>query len=959
MKKYGRYICGVLTIAALLGTNASGPVPVAWAAEQSGQDALRQDGQTGGEAREPDGGQNVGDDRNSGGQNTGNGQNMGDSQNTGNGQNSGNGQTMGDDQNPGSSQTTGDGQNTGNGQNTGDSQNAGNGQTTGDSQNTGDGQTTGDSQNSGGQNTGNSQNTGDSQNSGGQNTDNGQTTGDSQNSGGQNTDNGQNTGNSENSGDGQDSGDSENSGSSQTTGDSQNPDDGQPSGDIQAPDGGQAPEEGQNPEDGQESGDGSGEDGLAGKDDSRVFAEVDQETAEWIRTAGEALAQIAAERDIMALVYLSDEYPVRVSPSYESETAVTVLSGQTVNILDMAVDENMEVWHYVKLGYMGQEIYGYVPRTNLACSDERFLAWEETFGMNAAAYAVDGERAGYADIEQFPESYRPALLELKKKHPNWTFVVMNTTLDWRTTIDAELQGGKSLVYKTLPEWTKNGLYDTGTWYYASRAAVEVYMDPRNALTENAIFQFEQLTYNEQYHTLDAVAKFLKSTFMTDDGGKLAPGTNSTYAQLFWEIGREDGRKVSPFHLAARVLQEQGNGTSPLISGTYSGYEGYYNYFNVGATGQTDQQVITSGLKYARDHGWNSVDKALRGGADFISANYIKRAQDTLYLQKFNVNPKGTPNAYAPYTHQYMQNITAPTTEGLSIKRLYEGAGSLENTFVFKIPVFENMPASPCQAPTVSTEVVLALPEGYGDSVMWLDGVAYQGELRNGSLIVNAPDGNAKTAVVYKYDDKGVPVGMYVWSLSYNGTIYTATAEPGLQDLLTYHGFSIRVTGDTGIRFKTGISTELRAQLIKKGVNGYVLKEYGTLVMNNANMGQYPMIKGGAKVAGGISYGIDASGKKQDVVFEIMDGRYRFTSVLVKIPVEQYKTEFAFRGYAVLERNGTQVIVYGPPKARSIYDLAKVLLGNGTYEPGSESYVFLEKLVGDADALQSPAAAEEE
>lgn len=944
MKRYGRYICGVLTIAALLGTNASGPVPVAWAAEQSGQDALRQDGQTagdggmagagqtGGEAREPDGGQNVGDDRNSGGQNTGNGQNMGDSQNTGNGQNSGNGQTMGDDQNPGSSQTTGDSQNTGNGQNTGDSQNSGNGQTTGDSQNTGDGQTAGDSQNSGGQNTGN-----------------GQTTGDNQNSGGQNTDNGQNTGNSENSGDGQNPGDSENSGSSQTTGDSQNPDDGQPSGDIQAPDGGQAPEEGQNPEDGQESGDGSGEDGLAGKDDSRVFAEVDQETAEWIRTAGEALAQIAGERDIMALVYLSDEYPVRVSPSYESETAVTVLSGQTVNILDMAVDENMEVWHYVKLGYMGQEIYGYVPRTNLACSDERFLAWEETFGMNAAAYAVDGERAGYADIEQFPESYRPALLELKKKHPNWTFVVMNTTLDWRTTIDAELQGGKSLVYKTLPEWTKNGLYDTGTWYYASRAAVEVYMDPRNALTENAIFQFEQLTYNEQYHTLDAVAKFLKSTFMTDDGGKLAPGTNSTYAQLFWEIGREDGRKVSPFHLAARVLQEQGNGTSPLISGTYSGYEGYYNYFNVGATGQTDQQVITSGLKYARDHGWNSVDKALRGGADFISANYIKRAQDTLYLQKFNVNPKGTPNAYAPYTHQYMQNITAPNTEGLSIKRLYEGAGSLENTFVFKIPVFENMPASPCQAPTVSTEVALALPEGYGDSVMWLDGVAYQGELRNGSLIVNAPDGNAKTAVVYKYDDKGVPVGMYVWSLSYNGTVYTATAEPGLQDLLTYEGFAIRITGKSGIRIKTGISKDLRANLITTGVNGYTLKEYGTLVMNDADMSQYPMVKGGAKVAGSLSYGTDSDGNKKDVAFELVEGRYRFTAVLVGIPVAEYKTEFAFRGYAVLEKNGVSVTIYGPPRAKSIYELAKLLLERGTYKPGSEAYAFLEKLISDADA----------
>lgn len=191
--------------------------------------------------------------------------------------------------------------------------------------------------------------------------------------------------------------------------------------------------------------------------------------------------------------------------------------------------------------------------------------------------------------------------------------------------------------------------------------------------------------------------------------------------------------------------------------------------------------------------------------------------------------------------------------------------------------------------------------------------------------------------------------MYVWSLSFNGTIYTATAEPGLEDLLTYHGFSIRVTGNTGIRFKTGISTELRSKLTKNGVNGYMLKEYGTLVMNNANMSQYPMIKGGDKVAGGISYGTDSNGNRQDVVFEIADGRYRFTSVLVGIPVEQYKTEFAFRGYAVLEKNGAQVILYGPARARSIYDLAKVLLGNGTYEQGSEAYVFLQKLISDADA----------
>lgn len=684
------------------------------------------------------------------------------------------------------------------------------------------------------------------------------------------------------------------------------------------------------------------------EDVSNISGDMDEETAEWIQMAGEALTQIAAEREIMALVYLSDTYPVRLSPSYDSDTVVTVLSGQTVNILDMAVDENMEVWHSVKLNYQGQEVYGYVPRTYLACSDERFLTWEETFGMNAATYTI-GSDGTYADIQQFPESYWPALLELKKLHPNWIFAKMNTTLDWNRTIDMELQDAKSLIHKSRPEWTKNGLYDKGDWYYASRAALEMYMDPRNSLTESAIFQFEQLTYNETYHTQEAVTSFLRNTFMTDAGGKTAPGTQKTYGQLFWEIGSEKGRQVSPFHLAARVYQEQGQGTSPLISGTYPGYEGYYNYFNIKASGTTHEEIYARGLQYAREKGWSDADKSIRGGADFISADYIKRAQDTLYLQKFNVNPPGTPNAFATYTHQYMQNIMAPTTEGMSIMKLYAGAGALDNTFVFKIPVYENMPAQPCGAPTVSTEVVLSLPEGYGDSIMWLDGVAYQGELRNGSLIAKAPDGNAKTAVVYQYDASGVPRGMYVWSLAYNGTVYTATPEPGLQDLLTYHGFSIRVTGNTGIRFKTGISTELREKLTKSGVNGYVLKEYGTLVMNNANISQYPMVKGGEKVVGGISYGTDSSGNRQDVVFEIADGRYRFTSVLVGIPVDQYKTEFAFRGYAVLEKNGVQTMVYGPVKARSIYELAKVLLENGTYQPGSESYVFLEKLVNDADA----------
>ena len=697
-----------------------------------------------------------------------------------------------------------------------------------------------------------------------------------------------------------------------------------------------------------ESSDAEGASEEPGRAWKRTSGAMDEETAGWVEEAGESLAGLAAQQDIMALVYLSDEYTVRSLPSSESDTVVNVLSGQMVNILDLYINDETEIWYYVNLEYKGVQMYGYVESAYLACSDARFLEWQTQYGMDfsAAAYTVDGaERAAYPDIEQFPESYRPALQALKEKHPNWTFVKMNTTLDWEFSISSELMNDRSLVYKTLPDWAKNGLYDKGTWYYASEAAVKVYMDPRNSLTESAVFQFEQLTYNEAYHTLEAVDSFLGNTFMNSNAP--APGSDKTYAQLFWEIGREDGRKVSPFHLAARVLQEQGAGTSPLISGKYPGYEGYYNYFNVGASGNTNQQVIESGLKYAKDHGWSTVEAALRGGADFISANYIKKGQDTLYLQKFNVNPNG---AYAPFTHQYMQNISAPTSEASSIRRLYEGAGALDSTFVFKIPVYENMPAAPCGPPNASTEITLPLPEGYGDPVMWLDGVAYPAEVRNGSLVVTAPNGNAKTAVLYKYNENGVPVGMSVWGSSYNGVVYTAIPISGLEDLLTYHGFSIRITGKSGIRFKTGISTELRGRLLADGVDGYRLKEYGTLVTNNANLGQYPMIKGGTKIAGGVSYGMDGNGNMQDVVFETVDGRYRFTSVLVGLPVEQYKTEFAFRGYAVLEKNGIQTIIYGPVVARSIYALSHQLINQGTYEAGSEADTFLRKLIHDADAL---------
>ena len=415
-----------------------------------------------------------------------------------------------------------------------------------------------------------------------------------------------------------------------------------------------------------------------------------------LEEAKNALQSIIENKSVLALVYLCDSYAVKSEPSAEADTVHTVVSGQTVQITDADLDENGSVWYRTLFYQNGQEYTGYIERGYLAASDEEFMQWEEShIALPPTPMMRKSRRAAvsYPDVDQFPASYQNALYELKNKHPNWVFVKMETGIDWNTAIAKEM-GDKSLVPSGSSGSWQNGVYGQG-WSYASEGILKYYMDPRNFLTDPAVFQFEQLTYNQSYHTAGAVQEIVKSSFMSS----AIPGDSRTYAQAFTTIGQSTG--VSPFHLASRVLQEQGTkGTSALISGTYPGYEGYYNYFNVNASGKTDAQVVQNGLKKAKEQGWNTRYKSLNGGAYIIGANYILKGQDTLYLEKFNVSN----GYYANFTHQYMQNIQAPNSEASSIRKAYSNAGALENSFVFKIPVFRNMPASACTKPN-TTDVI--------------------------------------------------------------------------------------------------------------------------------------------------------------------------------------------------------------------------------------------------------------
>lgn len=83
---------------------------------------------------------------------------------------------------------------------------------------------------------------------------------------------------------------------------------------------------------------------------------------------------------------------------------------------------------------------------------------------------------------------------------------------------------------------------------------------------------------------------------------------------------------------------------------------YYNPFNIGAVVGND---VATALEYAKKEGWDTMQKGLEGGIKMLKSNYIDKKQNTLYLNKFDVNPA---SGGGLYNHQYMQNLSAAYSE---------------------------------------------------------------------------------------------------------------------------------------------------------------------------------------------------------------------------------------------------------------------------------------------------------
>ena len=306
---------------------------------------------------------------------------------------------------------------------------------------------------------------------------------------------------------------------------------------------------------------------------------------------------------------------------------------------------------------------------------------------------------------------------------------MYTNLDWNNVIQQESQFGKNLVPKTYSDNWKNttpGQYnvevDSG-WVDSSELAVKYAMDPRNFLNEVRIFQFETLSYNSSANNINSIEKILygtefyqnKVSYLDNKGNMI--NTNETYSELILRGGQKSA--VSTYHLASRIKQEVGPFLShSSISGNVSGYEGLYNFYNIGATSSAEPMgAIKKGLQFAKDGKgasqttknkylipWNNKEKAISGGGIFIGSSYIQVGQNTVYLQKFDVNDDRGSNLFS---HQYMTNVLAPYNEARSIYKGYQKNGILDLQISFIIPIFNNMPDIQYESPNINSNNYVA------------------------------------------------------------------------------------------------------------------------------------------------------------------------------------------------------------------------------------------------------------
>ena len=283
-----------------------------------------------------------------------------------------------------------------------------------------------------------------------------------------------------------------------------------------------------------------------------------------------------------------------VNNDNEITTKDALLTMRYVAKLEKLTDSQVKAADYDKNGYVDLE-------------DARAILTYVTLGEG---YGDNLNRAG------FPASYVELLLDLHKKYPDWEFIPFKTGLNWEDAVMGEhTPHDKQLIEKNVDASLKCAcsscdgvIQEASSWVSASKEAIEYYLDPRNFLNEQYIFQFESTAYSGN-HTKAGVEAILDGTWMENSyityydalGNSKnyvdANGKKVKYSDAIMQAAKDSG--MSAYYLASKIVQEVGSSKASYAGGscgTNAPYNGIYNYYNIGAyTGAVD------GLEWANGY----------------------------------------------------------------------------------------------------------------------------------------------------------------------------------------------------------------------------------------------------------------------------------------------------------------------------------------------------------------------
>ena len=238
--------------------------------------------------------------------------------------------------------------------------------------------------------------------------------------------------------------------------------------------------------------------------------------------------------------------------------------------------------------------------------------------------------------------------------------------------------------------------------------------------------------------------------------------------------------------------------------------------------------------------------------------------------------------------------------------------------------------------------VTGKPEFDGKTTVTVDGKEYPIEEMNGTRYVNLPE-TGDLLTIYSFKDgtptgscTNYPTGMQVFRITRQEGGAKAEEITEFANLLNYAGCSIRLTGTKGIRMITGIGEDARTALTgARGLGGYTLEEYGTVVMRGV---------GTPTLENSHSHNFAYKKGKADPIFSRANGMIQYTNVLVGFSLEDCKDTLTLRPYIKLKdmTTGETVTLYGGCVSRSIGYIAKQ--NENTYKPGTAGYKYIHEII---------------